>query len=624
MEMIANQSLYDGSSDAFVLKNAPIFTPRYRQVLHSALTDGRCAEQIHIFALSAALQLTIQSYCAPGTQNVEGCHPYTMSVSTGTFSAGISYTDLTVMWSNNKYSGGAQPPDPNHFVLLIPTQGSASPRRTAEQRSDCVTVNVSLGDTDTPAGLMPVSQSTPRVDSNTSFRACSTSVNGDEGNLCDANDSVIIVDSSSSDDIGDCRSQTVALQKVDDDGDIQSSEEPDANGEITEAAAVRAATKRDALQDVFKSASEIVEQNMQTFTGPDFNGSFTAFTNPRNLARAGNRARQKHRPKDPVTLDFDLDENYIPENFLRKDIRKHHQRHLLFATDLGLQLLSQADTWFVDGTFKVVSPPFSQLLTVHAYVSRGSNDKQFPLVFCLMSRRKAKDYRAVLRAIRCLVPSAVVTSIVSDFERGLWLAVADVYGHVTQRGCAFHWCQAVWRRVQSLGLQSHYQRDAQIRRFCRRLFALHLVPEADVGRAFNKVDRKARRIGLQPLSDLVEYIRATWIDGELWTPHVWSAYRQTVRTNNGVEGWHNRLNLKAHRHTLALYLLIMLLDKEASTVTWQYGLLEAGHAIRERKRLYADMDDKLNNLWTEYDAGRITVSKFLSSAGHIYCPVDLH
>lgn len=211
MEMIANQSLYDGSSDAFVLKNAPIFTPRYRQVLHSALTDGRCAEQIHIFALSAALQLTIQSYCAPGTQNVEGCHPYTMSVSTGTFSAGISYTDLTVMWSNNKYSGGAQPPDPNHFVLLIPIQGSASPRRTAEQRSDCVTVNVSLGDTDTPAGLMPVSQSTPRVDSNTSFRACSTSVNGDEGNLCDANDSVIIVDSSSSDDIGDCRSQTVAL-----------------------------------------------------------------------------------------------------------------------------------------------------------------------------------------------------------------------------------------------------------------------------------------------------------------------------------------------------------------------------------------------------------------------------
>jgi hypothetical protein len=98
----------------------------------------------------------------------------------------------------------------------------------------------------------------------------------------------------------------------------------------------------------------------------------------------------------------------------------------LLLSFLCLQLLSQADTWFVDGTLKVVSPPFSQLLTVHAYVSRGSNDKQFPLVFCLMSRRKAKDYRAVLRAIRCLVPSAVVTSIVLDFERGLWLAVADV------------------------------------------------------------------------------------------------------------------------------------------------------------------------------------------------------
>ena len=45
--------------------------------------------------------------------------------------------------------------------------------------------------------------------------------------------------------------------------------------------------------------------------------------------------------------------NYIPEGFLKGDIRVDGQRHLIFATDEGLDTLCNLHTWFVDGTCKV-------------------------------------------------------------------------------------------------------------------------------------------------------------------------------------------------------------------------------------------------------------------------------
>ena len=52
-----------------------------------------------------------------------------------------------------------------------------------------------------------------------------------------------------------------------------------------------------------------------------------------------------------------------------------------------------------------------------------------------------------------------------------------------------------------------------------------------------------------------------------------SVFHKTIRTNNNVEGWHRRLNSKAGRGKLDLYLLIQLLGEEAALVTIQLDLL---------------------------------------------------
>jgi len=100
-----------------------------------------------------------------------------------------------------------------------------------------------------------------------------------------------------------------------------------------------------------------------------------------------NRVRGKQRPEEPTDLEFTIDDRHVPEGFLRADVSVNDRRHLVFANDQQVALLSKAKTWYVDATFRVVNTPFTQLFSVHGCVKSGGSVKQVPLV---MSGKKAR------------------------------------------------------------------------------------------------------------------------------------------------------------------------------------------------------------------------------------------
>ena len=58
----------------------------------------------------------------------------------------------------------------------------------------------------------------------------------------------------------------------------------------------------------------------------------------------------------------------------------------------------------MDGTFKVIKAPFTQLYSVQAFVKQNGDIKQVPLVFILMSGKRKRDYRRVLKAVQNILP----------------------------------------------------------------------------------------------------------------------------------------------------------------------------------------------------------------------------
>ena len=141
---------------------------------------------------------------------------------------------------------------------------------------------------------------------------------------------------------------------------------------------------------------------------------------------------------------------------------------------------------YVNGTFKVVRRPFTQLFSIHAFMECDGNVKQMPLLFVFnVWYKRRRDYKKVFNRTKEILDGQLkVKEVILDFEASVLRAIPEVFPDVVMHGCAFHWGQAVWRKVQELDLQSAYTNDKKTYKFVRQLLSLSYVPDEHVGLFF--------------------------------------------------------------------------------------------------------------------------------------------
>ncbi|KRY29304.1 hypothetical protein T03_11522 [Trichinella britovi] len=91
---------------------------------------------------------------------------------------------------------------------------------------------------------------------------------------------------------------------------------------------------------------------------------------------------------------------------------------------------------------------------------------------------------------------------------------------------------------------------------------------------------------------------------------LWNVHNVNIRTNNHLEGWHNRLNRKAGKKHKGFYELLELLIAEQGVMD---TLIQ--HVLTNR--VYAQKQRQVAQYTGEYNNGTCTVEQFLAALMYI-------
>ncbi len=142
------------------------------------------------------------------------------------------------------------------------------------------------------------------------------------------------------------------------------------------------------------------------------------------------------------------------------------------------------------GPSKLSRIPFINCLQSTLRLGRGNELERCHLHSPLMSCKTKIAYLKLFRALVSLLGPFGTLRLVTvslDFESGLWGAFSTVFPSVLFRGCSFHFTQAVFRQIQQCGLANIYRRNERVRRICRKLMALNLLPHRFIPTVFRSL-----------------------------------------------------------------------------------------------------------------------------------------
>lgn len=109
-----------------------------------------------------------------------------------------------------------------------------------------------------------------------------------------------------------------------------------------------------------------------------------------------------------------------------------------------------------------------------------------------MSKKTQKSYEHVLRFIDANVFRLKPASFTTDFEKALRSGILKVYPEVQLKGCWFHYCQALRRKLTNISELAKFVKTTDAaRRIFKKMLVLPLLPPDDIPTAFNLCKQEA-------------------------------------------------------------------------------------------------------------------------------------
>ncbi|CAD5126195.1 DgyrCDS14366 [Dimorphilus gyrociliatus] len=254
---------------------------------------------------------------------------------------------------------------------------------------------------------------------------------------------------------------------------------------------------------------------------------------------------------------------------------------------------------------------------IHSFLKKEGALKQVPLLFAFMTSKKKKAYNILfrVRTLNELLEYKTPKKIVLDYERAVWKAALDNWESVTLTGCLFHWKQAVYRKIQELGYSSDFKKKRGQWFEMRQLMALPFLPFHIIPIEFGRIKDYLQSV--KKLGDLIKYFERNWMMDRIWSPKQWSIYKNAIRTNNDVEGFHNRLNGNLRANS-SFYLVVDELKREADLIPAYQRMLSERKILRYQRRQYKNMQNEIFKIWEKFEAHQMTSSQVLEKCCQLY------
>lgn len=329
------------------------------------------------------------------------------------------------------------------------------------------------------------------------------------------------------------------------------------------------------------------------------------------------------------------------KRWLLKDTgHSNPRRQLIFATSDGLRMLRDSQYFIADGTFRIAPKMALQLYTVHA---RTSQNSFLPCLYSIMKKKDTGSYVELFSTLREEL-EAIKTcdrvgpqKISTDYEAAVIEATKKVFPQTEHAGCLFHLSQALWRCLQTAGLQVEYGRkeNVDLRLDFHSIIGLAFVPAKDIPGGFDELS-SAVDDRLDPVLLHMEenYVRGRRIGKKsrppLFPPPLWSCYERTIagepRTTNPAEGYHHKLNTfvrRKHPSIFALLEHLQLLEADMQALRLK---TELGHSPPRKRRKYRMLDERIYRVVEMYDERKShgEILRYLRAVGSLFAGTMFH